>query len=117
MESTRRTFLKHAASLSAACLVGLDAERVAHAAITPIAGADSAAKAAGWYDRPMRWAQLSFVEDDPGNYDLAFWLDYFQKIHAALPSIPPRFHSTIAVSGSRIWIRSEKSPGLAASSA
>ncbi len=30
----------------------------------------------------MRWAQLSFVEDDPGNYDLQFWLDYFQRIHA-----------------------------------
>ena len=82
MESTRRTFLKHAAGLSAACLVGLDAERIAEAAVAPIAGVDSAAKAAGWYDRPMRWAQLSFVEDDPGNYDLAFWLDYFQKIHA-----------------------------------
>src|SRR6185437_8496962 len=36
----------------------------------------------GWYGRPMRWAQLAFVEDDPGNYDLAFWLDYFKKIHA-----------------------------------
>ena len=30
----------------------------------------------------MRWAQLSFVEDDPGNYDMQFWLDYFQRIHA-----------------------------------
>ena len=30
----------------------------------------------------MRWAQLAFVEDDPGNYDLAFWLDYFKNIHA-----------------------------------
>lgn len=36
----------------------------------------------GWYDRPMRWAQLAFVENDPGNYDLAFWLDYFRRIHA-----------------------------------
>jgi hypothetical protein len=35
-----------------------------------------------WYDRPMRWAQLAFVEDDPGNYDPAFWLDYFRRIHA-----------------------------------
>ena len=82
MESTRRTFLKHAAGLSAACLVGLDAERIAEAAVAPIAGVDSAAKAAGWYDRPMRWAQLSFVEDDPGNYDQQFWLDYFKRIHA-----------------------------------
>jgi hypothetical protein len=30
----------------------------------------------------MRWAQLSFVENDPGNYDLAFWLDYFKSVHA-----------------------------------
>jgi Hypothetical glycosyl hydrolase 6 len=36
----------------------------------------------GWYDRPMRWAQLAFVEDDPGNFDPDFWLDYFRRIHA-----------------------------------
>ncbi len=30
----------------------------------------------------MRWAQLAFVEDDPGNYDPSFWLAYFQRIHA-----------------------------------
>ncbi len=35
-----------------------------------------------WYDRPMRWAQLAFVENDPGQYDPAFWLDYFRRIHA-----------------------------------
>jgi hypothetical protein len=35
------------------------------------------ASEAGWYDRPMRWMQLAFVEDDPGNYDRNFWLDYF----------------------------------------
>jgi hypothetical protein len=35
-----------------------------------------------WYDRPMRWAQLAFVEDDPGRYDPGFWLDYFKRIHA-----------------------------------
>lgn len=38
--------------------------------------------AKGWYDRPMRWVQLAFVEDDPGRYDPAFWLDYFKRIHA-----------------------------------
>jgi hypothetical protein len=37
---------------------------------------------AGWYDRPMRWAQLTLVEDDPGKYDLAFWLDYFRRTHS-----------------------------------
>lgn len=36
----------------------------------------------GWYDRPMRWAQVAFVEDDPGNYDPNFWFDYFRRIHA-----------------------------------
>lgn len=35
-----------------------------------------------WFDRPMRWAQVAFTEDDPGNFDLAFWLDYFRRIHA-----------------------------------
>ncbi|HUP05261.1 MAG TPA: alpha-amylase family protein [Bryobacteraceae bacterium] len=35
-----------------------------------------------WYDRPMRWIQLAFVEDDPGRYDKAFWLDYFKRLHA-----------------------------------
>lgn len=37
---------------------------------------------AGWYDRPMRWAQLTLVEDDPGNYDAQFWLDYFRRTHS-----------------------------------
>ncbi|MEP7365550.1 MAG: beta-galactosidase trimerization domain-containing protein [Acidobacteriota bacterium] len=30
----------------------------------------------------MRWAQLTLVEDDPGNYDPAFWLDYFKRTHS-----------------------------------
>jgi hypothetical protein len=37
---------------------------------------------AGWFDRPMRWAQLTLVEDDPGKYDPAFWLDYFRRTHS-----------------------------------
>jgi hypothetical protein len=36
----------------------------------------------GWFDRPMRWAQLTLVENDPGRFDPAFWLDYFRRIHA-----------------------------------
>jgi Hypothetical glycosyl hydrolase 6/Beta-galactosidase trimerisation domain len=44
--------------------------------------AQSSQSAPEWYDRPMRWAQLVFVEDDPGRYDPKFWLDYFQRIHA-----------------------------------
>lgn len=37
---------------------------------------------AAWFDRPMRWAQLTLVENDPGQYDLNFWLDYFKRVHA-----------------------------------
>ena len=34
------------------------------------------------FNDAMRWAQLAFVESDPGNYDVGFWLDFFKKIHA-----------------------------------
>ena len=30
----------------------------------------------------MRWAQLTLVENDPGQFDPQFWLDYFRRIHA-----------------------------------
>lgn len=42
----------------------------------------SAAPPPGWFDRPMRWAQLTLVEDDPGKFDLHFWLDYFRRTHS-----------------------------------
>lgn len=80
MGNSRRTFIKQAAGFTTACFAGFETESSAYAsslASDPIDG-DSV----GWYERPMRWAQLAFVEDDPGNYDLSFWLDYFQKIHA-----------------------------------
>lgn len=43
--------------------------------------ARSQSSAANWQNKPMRWAQLVFVEDDPGNYDMQFWLDYFRRTH------------------------------------
>ena len=74
MANSRRTFLKQAAGVTAAhFLRGPEALQAAPATVIGNPG---------WYDRPMRWAQLAFVEDDPGNYDLAFWLDYFKRIHA-----------------------------------
>ena len=63
--STRREFVQGASLLAAWAQMGLGAPA------NP-----------GWFDRPMRWAQLAFVEDDPGNYDPKFWLDYFRRIHA-----------------------------------
>ena len=35
-----------------------------------------------WFDVPMRWAQLTLVENDPGRFDPDFWLSYFKRIHA-----------------------------------
>lgn len=32
-----------------------------------------------WFDKPMRWAQMAFVENDPGQYDKEFWLDFFKR--------------------------------------
>jgi hypothetical protein len=44
--------------------------------------ADLSSNHQGWFDRPMRWAQLTLVENDPGQFDPEFWLDYFKRIHA-----------------------------------
>jgi hypothetical protein len=44
--------------------------------------AQTVASDPGWFDRPMRWAQLNLTEDDPANMDAGFWLDYFKRIHA-----------------------------------
>jgi hypothetical protein len=41
-----------------------------------------AAETPPWVERPMRWAQLTLVEDDPGRFDPAFWLDYFRRTHS-----------------------------------
>ena len=62
MHHTRRDFLIGSAATLAATQL--------HAATPP------------WFGRPMRWAQLTLVEDDPGNYDPAFWLDYFRRTHS-----------------------------------
>jgi len=39
------------------------------------------ATAAPWYDRPMRWGQLTLVENDPPSLDVQYWLNYFQRCH------------------------------------
>ena len=57
-------------------------------AVTSAASRDSSdaqatgAAPAGWFDRPMRWVQLTLVENDPGRFDPTFWLDYFRSLHA-----------------------------------
>jgi Hypothetical glycosyl hydrolase 6 len=80
MDDSRRTFIKQTIAFTAACLTNLDAGNMANASESNrIVNASDQSE---WYQRPMRWAQLACVEDDPGNYDLSFWLDYFRKVHA-----------------------------------
>jgi hypothetical protein len=71
MTSSRRTFLGYTAA-TAATIFGPNFGKIAEAF--------QAQSPPGWYDRPMRWAQISFAEDDPGNYDPQFWLDYFNRL-------------------------------------
>src|ERR1700730_12922389 len=66
--TTRREFVGQ--SVAAALLSNT-------AIASPPAGAEE-----GWFDRPMRWAQLNLTEDDPEKMDVGFWLDYFKRIHA-----------------------------------
>ncbi len=67
----RRSFLQRSALAGAAL------------AVTPeLALGVSQDETAGWFDGPMRWAQLTLVEDDPGKFDLGFWLDYFRDTHS-----------------------------------
>ncbi len=37
---------------------------------------------ARWPEIPLRWAQLTLVENDPGTFDPDFWLDYFRRVRA-----------------------------------
>lgn len=45
----------------------------------PLSTPASSRPAPSWVDKPMRWAQLTLVEDDPKTFDLDFWLDYFRR--------------------------------------
>ncbi len=68
--TSRRDFLVNVALTSTAAVLPHN-----NVAAAPPAATD-------WFDRPMRWAQLTLVENDPGQYDPNFWLDYFKRIHA-----------------------------------
>lgn len=72
---TRRQFLKTTAVAGAAVTLAKFTPRLFAAEAQPALPPP----APSWVDKPMRWAQLAFVEDDPGKYDPAFWLDYFKR--------------------------------------
>jgi Hypothetical glycosyl hydrolase 6/Beta-galactosidase trimerisation domain len=71
----RRSFLK-AASVAGATLTfgGLPSTQPGGAAAATAGGPPPS-----WVDGPMRWAQLTLVENDPGRFDPQFWLDYFAR--------------------------------------
>jgi hypothetical protein len=73
---SRREFLQVSAGAVAWMQSGITLPAMATAA----AAADDLDT--GWFDRPMRWVQLTLVENDPGRFDPAFWLDYFRRLHA-----------------------------------
>src|SRR5881394_3780138 len=69
----RRDFLRIGALASGAMALGPPGLRLAGA------GSETPPSHPSWIDKPMRWAQLTLVEDDPGKFDLPFWLDYFAR--------------------------------------
>ncbi|HEY7499416.1 MAG TPA: alpha-amylase family protein [Vicinamibacterales bacterium] len=72
---SRRDFLHVTAGASAIGSLGF-------APLGSIEEQAPAAAADGWFDTPMRWVQLTLVENDPGRFDPQFWLDYFRRLHA-----------------------------------
>ena len=72
---TRRNFLKASAVAGAAISLGPIAARTSGASEQ----SDGGRPAPSWIDRPMRWAQLTLVENDPGAFDPKFWFDYFAR--------------------------------------
>ena len=76
---TRRDFLQIATGAGAVASFGVGIEGNAALSRTLMSAADAPN---GWFDRPMRWVQLTLVENDPGRFDPAFWLDYFKRLHA-----------------------------------
>jgi hypothetical protein len=71
---TRRRFLQNSALAVTGATLGAFDFDVHHAL-----AAEFSPPSPDWVDRPMRWAQLTLVEDDPGKFDPQFWLDYFKR--------------------------------------
>lgn len=73
---TRREFLQSTAA------VGTGAA-LAHVTPKPLwegpASPADSESVPDWASKPMRWMQLTLVEDDPAHFDLDFWLDYFKR--------------------------------------
>ena len=81
---TRRSFLRGAVIAGATVTLGdLALQRALGADAPAVAVATgNLPLAPSWVDKPMRWAQLTFVENDPEAIDVKFWLDYFARTHS-----------------------------------
>lgn len=80
MKLSRRTFLQTTAVVGATATVSdLSLQSLAAADSTSTVDNPVKLPAPSWVDKPMRWAQLTLVENDPGNFDPDFWQDYFQR--------------------------------------
>jgi hypothetical protein len=73
LSMSRRAFLQNTAIAGGVLAIGNFA---------PVFAADGLTEGPSALDRPLRWAQLTLVEDDPGKFDLNFWLDYFRRTHS-----------------------------------
>ena len=84
-DSTRRDFLWVAGGATAYAAHGT---LPVIAAMDDVASAEQATTAApgelmaGWFDRPMRWAQLTLVENDPGPLRSAVLARLLPRLHA-----------------------------------
>ena len=112
---SRRDFLQVATSAGALGSVGWPSDVLALSQGPP--APRPAVASDGWFDRPMRWVQLTLVENDPGQFDPRFWIDYFRRLHAdaatlsaaaSSPTTRPRSRCTIAARGWPEAIRSAR---------
>jgi hypothetical protein len=73
---TRREFLQSTAAAGSGAALAHVAPRSLWANAASPAGSEPIPS---WASRPMRWMQLTLVEDDPAHFDASFWLDYFKR--------------------------------------
>jgi hypothetical protein len=72
---TRREFLQSTAVVGTSAALTRVTPRLWGQAIA----AGTTLPKSAWASKPMRWAQLTLVEDDPAHFDPAFWFDYFKR--------------------------------------
>ena len=73
--TTRRTFLKQAATVT---LAGLSLSSVAAERKAPKA---ATVRDQPWYRRTLRWGQTNITEIDPTRYDIAWWREHWKRTH------------------------------------